>query len=74
MNKYTVISYERNFDIILFDSIEMLFHSMDPGVDYDFRNTLARSSMLNSMLLLELSANVCIETLELKGAARRLGL
>lgn len=52
----------------------MLFHSMDPYFDYDFHNTLARSSMLNSMLLLELSANICIETLELEGAARRLGL
>ncbi len=68
MNKYTVISYDRNFDTFLFDSIEMLFHSMDPDIDYDFRNTLARSSMFNSMLLLELSANICIETLELEGA------
>lgn len=68
MNKHTVILYERNFDTLLFDSIEMLFHSLDPDINYDFGQTLARSSMLNSILLLELSANICIESLELESS------
>ncbi|MCK4406852.1 MAG: hypothetical protein KAV44_04185 [Bacteroidales bacterium] len=68
MNKRIEITYDRNFDTLLFDSIEMLFHSLDPDTGWDFRKTLARSSMLNSILLLELSANICIESLELEGS------
>lgn len=60
------ITYDRNFDTLLFDSIDMLRYSLDHSNDFDFRNTLARSSMINSILLLELSANVCIESLELE--------
>ena len=68
MKKRTKITYDRNFNTLLFDSIEMLYHSLDPETGYDFRQTLARSSMLNSILLLELSANICIESLELEGS------
>jgi len=68
MDKRIEISYERNFDTLLFDSIDMLLHSLDADVDFDFRQTLGRSSMLNSILLLELSANTCIESLELEGS------
>jgi hypothetical protein len=66
MSKHSEVTYDRNFDTLLFDSIEMLFYSLDPNVDFDFRNTLARSSLINSILLLELSANICIESLELE--------
>ncbi len=45
----------------------MLFYSLDIEQNFDFRQTIARSSMLNSILLLELSANICIESLELEG-------
>jgi len=55
MTKRIEITYDRNFDTLLFDSIEMLFHSLDPEIYYDFRQTLGRSCMLNSILLLELS-------------------
>lgn len=68
MSMRTEIRYERNFDTLLFDSIEMLFRSLDPETGMDFSQTLGRSSMLNSILLLELSANICIESLELEGS------
>lgn len=60
------IQYIRNFDTLLSDSIEMLFRAIDRETDFDFAQTLARNSMINSILLLELVANICIETLELE--------
>ena len=66
MNKRIEIQYQRNFDTLLFDSIEMLFRSLDRETDFDFGQTLARSSMINSILMLELVANICIETLDLE--------
>ena len=69
MNKWTQVTYDRNFDTLLFDSIEMLFYCLDSETNYDFKQTLARSSMVNSILLLELSANICIESLELESSA-----
>ena len=65
MNNKIEIQYQRNFDTLLFDSIEMLFRSLDRKTDFDFGQTLARSSMINSILMLELVANICIETLDL---------
>lgn len=60
------IHYDRNFDTLLFDSVEMLFRSRGEPYRDEYHQTFARSSMLFSMLMLEAVANTCIETLDLE--------
>jgi hypothetical protein len=64
--KWVDIIYQRNFDTLLFDSIDMLLLSINKNIDGDFEQALARSSMLNSILILESCSNICIESLELE--------
>ena len=62
------IAYERNWDTLLFDSIAFLLNAQEMSPVDDFRQSLARSSILFSILLLEAAANTCIEELDLEGA------
>jgi hypothetical protein len=48
------LRYDRNFDTLLFDSIESLLKSTQSEFGDEFRATLARSSIVMSLLLLEL--------------------
>jgi hypothetical protein len=59
------VCYERNFDTLLFDSILTLMQSREIPEYGEIHQTLARSSVLSSLLLLEMSANTCIESLNL---------
>ena len=70
MNK-KMISFDRNFDTLLFDSIEFLFKAKEieelNSLD-DFNQSLSRSSILFSILLLESAANICIQELQLESS------
>jgi hypothetical protein len=69
MKETIEINYERNFDTLFLDSVNLLFESLDTDMtDWEFRQTLARGSILFSILLLEAAANTCIETLNLEGS------
>lgn len=60
------IEYIRKFDLILVDSLEFLFLSMDYP-SYDEQNQrFARSSIISSLLLIECAANICIASLNLE--------
>ena len=57
--------YQRSFHMLLDDSINLLDLADDPE-HQDLSETFARGSMLSSMLLPEVAANICIETLHLE--------
>ena len=50
--------YDRNFDTLLLDSIELLLEARDDDSDGRFSGTLARASIVMSLLLLETAANI----------------
>ncbi|WP_157384739.1 hypothetical protein [Thauera sp. 27] len=58
-------AYHRNFFPLLVDSI-VLLESAELERNPDLSNTLARSSIINSMLIPEVVANICVETLDLE--------
>lgn len=58
-------AYERNYFTLLIDSIALL-DMAEQEKDFDLSNTLARSSLINSMLIPEVVANICVETLALE--------
>lgn len=59
------ILYERSFDMLLFDSIGTLMQARKFHEAEEIHQTLARSSVLASLLILEGAANTCIESLDL---------
>jgi len=59
------IVYERSFDMLLFDSIETLMRAREFHEFEEIHQTLSRSSVLSSLLILEAAANTCIESLDL---------
>ncbi len=61
------VLYERSFDMLLFDSIGALMHAKEFHEFHEIHQTLARSSVLSSLLILEAVANTCIESLDLGG-------
>lgn len=58
-------AYERNYLTLLNDSITLL-EASELERNPDLSNTLARSSIINSMLIPKVIANICIETLDLE--------
>jgi hypothetical protein len=66
----TEIYYERRFDMLLRDSIEFLLESVECQ-SYSFGKTLARGSVIFSLLLLECAANICIEELDLENSINK---
>jgi hypothetical protein len=64
-NERFEVLYERGFDMLLFDSIGTLMQAKEFHEVYEIHQTLARSSVLSSLLILEAVANTCIESLDL---------
>jgi len=56
--------YERNFWMLVTDSI-LLLDASEQNRDPDISNAIARGSILNSLLLPEVAANCCIDSLGL---------
>ena len=60
------LAYERNFDTLLQNSIELMLEAMALHPIHDKNHTLARASIIFSLLILEATANTCIEHLDLE--------
>lgn len=62
--------YLRTFEDLLYDSVYLLYFAFDTNQD-DYKDDVIgpfiRSSVLNSILLLECGANCAIDTLDLSG-------
>ena len=58
--------YDRNFDTLLLDGIELLLRARDDDSHGRFSGTLARASIVMSLLLLETAANICLQSLALR--------
>lgn len=65
------LAYERNFDTLLLDSLMLLERSLDFHSVEEEGHTLSRASIIFSLLLLEASANSCIEHLRLEKSIHR---
>jgi hypothetical protein len=61
----TVESYERNINQLIEDSLIFLFMCAEEN-DHDLVQLFARTSAIYSMLILEASANLCIDCLDLE--------
>ena len=61
----TVETYERNINELIEDSLRFLFMCAEEK-DHELTQLFARTSSIYSMLLLEASANVCIDCLDLE--------
>ena len=62
-------SYDRSYFTLLMDSITLLNDSI--STEFEVSATYARSSILSSILLPEVVANICIETLNLENSIYR---
>jgi hypothetical protein len=60
------IEYERSFLQLFTDSITLHQHAEQYRESKDFRRTLFRASILNTLLIPEVVANICIEHLSLE--------
>lgn len=65
------LAYERNFDTLLYDSIDFMFDSLELDPVEDRGHSLSRASIIFSLLLLEAAANTCIEHLDLENSIQR---
>jgi hypothetical protein len=63
--EYPSETYDRGFKTLFDDSIRLLIASKKNFYDYDSHFSFARGSIVCSMLLPEVSANKCIESLQL---------
>jgi hypothetical protein len=62
------VECERSFRQLFTDSIELHQHAEQFHEAEDFRRTLFRASILNTLLIPEAVANICIDHLELDGS------
>ena len=58
-------TYDRGFRTLFEDSVHLLLASQAEA-DHDTANSLARGSIACTMMLPEVSANICIESLQLE--------
>lgn len=64
------VCHLRGFEDLVYDAVHLLYMAADVDVETDERGyefTFVRSSVLNSLLLLECGANCCLDSLNLSG-------
>ncbi len=60
------VTYDRGFGTLFEDGVRLLMACENNHYDYDTQFSFARASIVCSMMLSEVSANICIELLQLE--------